>query len=157
MLAAPSQAWERRVLRRAQPQPMSVRVRMTVDFMDAIRGAKKTVQVPGLGEAGGSKRLEVDIPAGTTLAHRTFRLRPRQCASCCVHGQLEFQRASQPFRIHLAVYLGAQVKCWLVVTERDADSGMHHSNDADSTITLCVRLLSFSTAVAALAPCQCVG
>ena len=47
---------------------MSVRVRMTVDFMDAVRGTKKTVQVPGLGEAGGSKRLEVDIPAGAVLA-----------------------------------------------------------------------------------------
>ena len=48
-----------------QPQPVSVRVRMTVDFMDAVKGVKKTVQVPGLGDAGGSKRLEVDIPAGT--------------------------------------------------------------------------------------------
>jgi hypothetical protein len=70
VLAAPYQAWDHRFRRRAQPQPVSVRVRMTVDFMDAIRGAKKTVQVPGLGEAGGSKRLEVDIPAGATVTNR---------------------------------------------------------------------------------------
>ncbi len=66
LLAGPltCQAWDDRFRRRAQPQPVSVRVRMTVDFMDAVRGVKKTVQVPGLGDAGGSKRLEVDIPAG---------------------------------------------------------------------------------------------
>ena len=67
------QAWDDRFRRRAQPQPVSVRVRLTVDFLDAVRGVKKTVQVPGLGDAGGSKRLEVDIPAGGCCYHVSAR------------------------------------------------------------------------------------
>ena len=43
---------------------MNVRVQVAIDFMDAIRGAKRQLDLGGVGGMPAGKSVEVDIPAG---------------------------------------------------------------------------------------------